>query len=411
MVSGPPHLGPAHPVSRAHYVHLSRRGVLGAGVTLAATPFALQGLANAAQGVVDAQQPVGIAEPTTIPTASSETSAMRIVAVEEHLTFPDLLAGIGSETLERNGWPAPGAPGFRAVVPPALEESGQGRLAAMDAAGVTTQVLSVPGPAAELLPGEAGIAMARECNDRLARLATTQPRRFAGFAHLPMRSPTAAADELERSVRDLGLKGALINGTIDGKLLDHLEFEPVLARAERLGVPLYIHPGVPPQNVRAAYYDDLPAEAPFLLSISGWGWHAETAVHILRLALSGALDRHPRLKLLIGHMGEGLPAMMERVERVFSRYSTAHLDRNAARAILDQVWVSTSGFTSVPAFLATLMTFGPDRLLFSADYPFGDTKAAVDFLMALPLSRTDRQKIAHANADALLTLAPTAASK
>ena len=269
----------------------------------------------------------------------------------------------------------------------------------------------MPGPGAELVAGEAGVTMARVCNDRLARLASGQPGRFAGFAHLPMRSPARAADELERAARDLGLKGALINGTIDGRFLDHPDFEPVLARAETLGVPLCIHPGLPPQNVRAAYYDDLPAEAPFLLSIAGWGWHAETAVHILRLALSGALDRHPRLQLLIGHMGEGLPAMMERVERVFCRYSEAHLERNAARAILDQVWVSTSGFTSVPAFLATLTTFGADRILFSTDYPFGDNKAAVDFLTALPLSPTDREKIAHANADALLALAPTATLK
>lgn len=330
---------------------------------------------------------------------------MRIIAVEEHLTFPDLLAQISPEALEANGWPRPGTPGFQAVVPPALGESGRGRLAAMDGAGVTLQVLSVPGPGAELVPGKTGIAMARECNDRLARLISAQPGRFKGFAHLPMRSPAAAADELERSVNDLGLNGALINGTTDGKFLDHFEFEPVLARAESLGVPLYIHPAVPPQSVRTAYFSDLPAEAPFMLAIAGWGWHAETAVHILRLALSGALDRHPRLKLLIGHMGEGLPAMIERVERVFSRYSSAHLDRNAAHAILDQVWVSTSGFTSVPAFLATLMTFGPDRLLFSADYPFGDTQAAVDFLMAFPLSPTDLQKMAHGNADALLSRA------
>ena len=149
----------------------------------------------------------------------------------------------------------------------------------------------------------------------------------------------------------------------------------------------------------------MPDPASFLLAIAGWGWHAETAVHVLRLALSGALDRHPRLKLLIGHMGEGLPTMMERVARVFSRYSAEHLQRNVAQAILDQVWLSTSGFASVPAFMAMLTTFGADRILFSVDYPFGDARSAVDFLTALPLAPRDRDKIAHANADALLGLA------
>jgi len=241
----------------------------------------------------------------------------------------------------------------------------------------------------------------------MAQLISAEPGRFAAFAHLPMRSPSAAADELERAVVECGLKGALISGTIDGKFLDAAEFAPVLARAERLDVPLYIHPGVPPEGVRAAYYDGFPDEASFLLAIAGWGWHAETAVHILRLALSGALDRHPRLKLLIGHMGEGLPTMMERVERVFGGYSNTHLERNAARAIIEQVWVSTSGFSSLPAFLAAFMTFGADRLLFSVDYPFGNNVAAVAFLKNLPVSPEDREKIAHKNADALLRLVPS----
>ena len=221
-----------------------------------------------------------------------------------------------------------------------------------------------------------------------------------------MRCPSAAADELERAVVECGLKGALISGTIDGKFLDAPEFAPVLARAERLEVPLYIHPGVPPKGVRAAYYDGLPDESSFILAIAGWGWHAEVAVHILRLAVSGALDRYPRLKLLIGHMGEGLPTMMERVERVFSAYSSTHLERNVARAILEQVWISTSGFSSMPAFLAAFMTFGADRLLFSVDYPFGNNSAGVAFLNNLPVSPQDREKIAYKNADTLLRLAP-----
>jgi predicted TIM-barrel fold metal-dependent hydrolase len=331
---------------------------------------------------------------------------MRIVAVEEHFTFPDILDRIDSGTLTENGWPAPGTPVFQAINPPALAETGEGRIAAMDAAAISMQVLSVPGPGAEIVSGLEGIAIAREFNDGMARLISAQPERFAGFAHLPMRTSSAAADELERAVTECGLKGALVSGTIDGKFLDALEFEPVLACAERLDVPLYIHPGVPPEGVRTAYYDGLPGAGSFMLAIAGWGWHAETAVHILRLALSGALDRHPRLKLLIGHMGEGLPTMMERVERVFGSYSKSHLQRNAARAIVDQVWVSTSGFSSMPSFLAALMTFGADRLLFSVDYPFGNNLAAVNFLNNLPVSPEDREKIAHKNADALLRLIP-----
>jgi uncharacterized protein len=329
---------------------------------------------------------------------------MRIVAVEEHFTLPDLLSRIDLATLDRNGWPAPGTTTFKTINPPALADTGQERIAAMDAAGIRMQVLSVPGPGAEIVSGSEGVAIAREFNDRMARLISAEPDRFAAFAHLPMRSPLAAADELERAVMECGLKGALISGTIDDKFLDAPEFESVLSRAEHLGVPLYIHPGVPLQTVRAAYYDGLPEDSSFMLAIAGWGWHAEVAVHILRLALSGALDRHPRLKLLIGHMGEGLPTMMERVERVFGTYSSTHLERNVARAILEQVWVSTSGFSSMPAFLAAFMTFGADRILFSVDYPFGNNLAAAGFLKSLPVSPEDRKKIAHQNADALLGL-------
>jgi hypothetical protein len=332
---------------------------------------------------------------------------MRIVAVEEHFVFADLLARIDSRTLEQNDWPAHGTPLHDLLNPPALADVGGQRLTAMDAAGITVQVLSVPGPGAELMAGAAGIAIAREYNDRLARLICRGSGRFSAFAHLPMMTPTAAAEELERAVTECGLKGALINGTVNGKFLDSAGFEPVLNCAERLNVPLYVHPGVPPQSVRDAYYSGLPGDASFMLAIAGWGWHAETAVNILRLALSGALERHPRLKLLIGHMGEGLPAMLERVERVFSGYSREYLGRCAARAIVEQVWVSTSGFAGIPAFLATLMTFGVDRILFSVDYPFGNNRKAAEFLMALPLSPGDRQKVAHGNADEILGLAPS----
>jgi hypothetical protein len=205
------------------------------------------------------------------------------------------------------------------------------------------------------MPPDQGLDLARAYNDRLKQLSD----RFAGFAHLPMTAPEAAADELQRAVENLGFCGALINGTTGGRFLDDPSFEPILARAAQLDVPLYLHPNLPPQVIRKAYYDGLPDVVSAILATGGWGWHAETAVHILRLVLSGALDRHPNLKLIIGHMGEGLPAMLARFN-VFNAAMSAYLKRTVSETILDQVWITTSGFFTLPPFMAALLTFGAE---------------------------------------------------
>ncbi len=329
---------------------------------------------------------------------------MRIVALEEHYTAPDLMARIGPAALTARGWPGPADRPARMAQTPQLRDAGPARLADMDAAGITVQVLSAGGPGADLMSPADGMALARDYNDRLRRIADDYPERFCGFAHLPMSAPEAAADELERAVRELGLKGALINGTTDGLFLDHERFAPILARAEALDVPLYLHPNLPPEPVRKAYYSDLPGYAGFILSCPGFGWHAETAIHVLRLVLSGALDRHPGLKLIVGHMGEGLPMMLDRFDETFDEFAAAHLSRTVGKAILDQVWITTSGFFSLPPFMAALLSFGVDRILFSVDYPHSANQDGVDFLHRLPVSPADKKKIAHANADALLKL-------
>lgn len=329
---------------------------------------------------------------------------MRIVALEEHFIAPGMMARIGPETLVARGWPHPDQQPGRMAHVAALEEAGLERLADMDRSGISLQVLSAGGPGADLLDPEDGLQFARAYNDRLRQIANDYPSRFSGFAHLPMSAPQAAADELERAVTDLGLKGALINGTTGGLFLDSDRFEPILARAEALDVPLYLHPSPPPAAIRSAYYVDLPGEAPALLSGPGFGWHAETAIHVLRLVLSGALARHPKLKLIVGHMGEGLPAMMGRADEVFTAYAAKLLDRSVAQTLLDQLWITTSGFFTMPPFIAALLTFGAERILFSVDYPFSSNQVAADFLKHLPVSPADKVKIAHANADALLKL-------
>jgi uncharacterized protein len=180
-----------------------------------------------------------------------------------------------------------------------LMEVGPNRIAEMDASGVTVQVLSTVGPGAERFDGGRGQEFARSSNDRLAALASDYPGRFRGFAHLPLSNPEAAADELERAVTGLSFCGALISGTIDGLFLDDPRFEPILERAERIERPIYLHPNTPPAAVRQSYYENLPGNAGALLANQGFGWHIETAIHVLRLVLSGVLTRHPNLKLLI----------------------------------------------------------------------------------------------------------------
>jgi uncharacterized protein len=329
---------------------------------------------------------------------------MRIVALEEHYTVPRIVAGIPVEAVTRRGFPGPDVVWSQVTKRGELADLGTARLADMDASGITVQVLSVAGPGADLVPGQQGIDMARAYNDALAEACARHPSRYRGFAHLPMLAPEKAADELERSVKDLGFHGVLVNGATDGRFLDDPAFEPILAKAEELDLPIYIHPGIPTQAVRGAYYDNLPGNFSFTFALAAWGWHAETAVHTLRLVLSGALDRHPRLKIVIGHLGEALPFMLDRIDETTAAEAKARLQRSVRQTILDQVWLTTSGFFTMAPFMAALMTFGADRILFSVDYPFASNARARAFLDALPVSPGDRAKIAHGNADRLLRL-------
>ena len=326
---------------------------------------------------------------------------MRVVALEEHFTIPSLMHRINPQAIARRGFP----PGFGAALEKQLADTDGQRIADMDEAGITMHVLSIAGPGADLIEGREGSALARDINDTLAGAVRAHPDRLAGFAHLPMASPEAAADELERTVGDHGFCGALINGLTDDRFLDDPVFEPILQRAENLDVPIYVHPNLPPEPVRKAYYEGLPGHAGFTLSIAGWGWHSEVAIHALRLALSGALDRHPRLKLIIGHMGEGLPAMLARCDQVFGR-DVRHLRRSLSETIVDQVYITTSGLFTQPPFEVALTVFGIDRVLFSIDYPYSSNRQGRAFLDSVKLAGGDLEKLAHANADQLLKLRP-----
>jgi predicted TIM-barrel fold metal-dependent hydrolase len=328
---------------------------------------------------------------------------MRIVALEEHFTVPSIVAKISAEAKAKRGFRPRNVPAGKTSPLDLLPDLGAQRLESMDEYGITQQVISLSGAGADLVDGQAGVAIAKEFNDALAEGCAKHPKRFAGFAHLPLRSPDAAAKELERCIKQLGFVGMLVNGATEDLFLDDPRFDPVLAAAEQLDVPIYLHPSLAPAAVRDNYYARLPGSAGAGLETAGWGWHSETAIHTLRLVLSGALDKHRKLKIIIGHMGEGLPVMLARIDDV-SEAHVQHLSRPVSQTILDQVWITTSGIFSQPPFIAALMTFGLDRILFSVDYPYAPNEAGRKFLDSLSLGPADLAKLAHGNADALLKL-------
>jgi predicted TIM-barrel fold metal-dependent hydrolase len=218
-----------------------------------------------------------------------------------------------------------------------------------------------------------------------------------------MASPDACGAELKRAAKDLKMVGAMIHGTCEGRFLDHPSYDGLLAAAVELDVPIYIHPSIPTPSVYDAYYSGLPEGADRVISTAGWGWHSEVAIHILRMLLAGTFDKHPKLKMIIGHMGEMLPVMLARLDEV-SVADVGHLKRLPSQTIIEQVWITTSGIFSQPPFIAALQTFGIDRIMFSVDYPFAPDARGRDFLNEVALAPADLAKLAHGNADALLKL-------
>lgn len=323
---------------------------------------------------------------------------MKTIAIEEHFSLVEVERALGRESAAGTN-----AVGPRAALSRKLADLGAERLADMDAAGITVQVLSLVAPGTQTLDAAAAAPLARLANDRLAEAIAARPDRYAGFATLPTPDPRAAAGELERAVTTLGLTGAMIHGTTGGRFLDDSAFWPIFEAAEHLDVPLYLHPAEPPAAVRAAYYAGFAPEVEFLLATSGWGWHIETGLHVLRLILAGVFDRFPRLRVVIGHMGEALPFFLARTSGRLSPAITG-LPRTVEEYLRTHVFITTSAFFTPPPLRCALEVLGADRILFAVDYPYSANTAGRAFLDTAPLDPADRELIAHGNAERLLGL-------
>jgi uncharacterized protein len=329
---------------------------------------------------------------------------MRIIALEEHFRIPQIHEANREHPLERM-YRDLGAAGFfpaDAEVPPGIGDLDARRIADMDAAGIDLQVLSHTVPAVEALPAAQAIELAAMANDAAADAAERHPGRFAGFATLPVGEPDAAARELERCVSEHGFVGAMVNGHVNGRYLDDEFFWSIFEAAARLEVPIYLHPNRPPTAVFEASYSGLPPLVSAMLATGAWGWHAETAVHALRLIAGGVFDRFPRLQMILGHMGEGLPALIWRADSVLN--PVCSLERPVREYFGANFHITTSAFFDRAAFAAAVAAIGVDRLLFSVDYPYSRNPVARAFLDGLDLTADERERIAHGNAERLLAL-------
>jgi uncharacterized protein len=324
---------------------------------------------------------------------------MRTITLEEHFVSPGFLAGPGKDFGEqlRNRGPR----GVR--IYEQLQDIGDKRIAEMDAAGIEMQVLSLNAPGVEQAEAADQLSIAVESNDFLAEAAKKNPRRFAAFAALATAVPDKAAEELDRRVRQQGFKGTLINGHTRGRYLDDKFFSPILERAEALNVPIYLHPTVPPKAVVEASFGGFSPSVTAMFASAGWGWHIETAVHLIRMILGGVFDRYPKLQVVIGHLGEGIPFMLPRLDKNLPKEVTK-LDRPLGAYLRENVHYTFGGFNFPTTFLNLLLEVGVGRIMFSVDHPYGSMAEARAFLQHLPVSEADRERIAHGNAERLLGL-------
>lgn len=282
---------------------------------------------------------------------------------------------------------------------PRLLDLGAGRLADMDANGVDMHLLSLTVPGVQMFEPDTAVELARLSNDRLSEAVRRHPTRFAGLASFAPQDPPAAAKEMERAINTLKLNGFLVNSHTENGYLDEPRFWPVLEAAEALGAPLYIHPRAPSDGMAAPFRD-------YRMEGSIWGYGIETGTHAVRLMLSGVLDRFPRLRIVLGHMGEALPFWLWRLDYMATPGARADL-RNQLKAseyLQRNFAITTSGLEDPLVLRFCVDKIGIDSVMWAIDYPYQPTAPAVAFLESALLSDQEREQIAHRNAERLFRI-------
>ncbi len=316
----------------------------------------------------------------------------KLIAIEEHFLTSDIrsawvTSAIGQEGTDRLD---------QGIIDERLVDLGTQRLALMDEAGVDVQVLSVTTPALHNLEPDQSVLLARQTNDFVAATIANHPTRFQGFATLPTASPAHVAAELERSVKQLGLKGGMLCGRTREKNLDHPDFLSLFETAARLDVPVFIHPQIPQRAVRDVYYSGFNDTVDTAFATFGLGWHYEAGIQFVRLIVAGVFDKFPSLQLILGHWGE---VILFYLERMNSLGQIANLQRPIADYFRQNLYVTASGMWSQAYLQRSLEIVGPERILFSTDYPYQyrPGRQARLFLEQAALSDEQKTLFAHGN--------------
>jgi len=370
-----------------HQGEITRRGFFERSAGALATAGILTGGLDATEAVPDLGKKLDTAKPDSAPVPGK-------IALEEHFALPG--------TIDASYTSLPTPESRRQI-----QDFGSGRIAEMDRGGVELRILSDSGPEnIQTIPNTSeAVARSRRSNNYLAEQIAKYPKRLKGFAALPMQDPQAAAQELTRCVKELGFCGALVNGfsqigeADSAVFYDLPQYRPFWATVQQLDVLFYLHPRFPLATRRQAY------EGHAWNAGSAWGFAVETSIHALRLMGSGLFDEYPKLKVILGHLGEGLPFGIWRVDNRISRTSVRPKAKlPMAHYLRENFYITTSGAFRTQALTDVIMEVGADRVLYSVDYPYEDMGEATEWFDNTPISEPDRLKIAHGNARQLFRL-------
>lgn len=322
---------------------------------------------------------------------------MKIITVEEHFDTPANVKNFNQYSKVKNNNPRQNELNHDLT-------SLQAHVDYMDKYNIDMQVISDAGNSPQVLPDNMVVSASKEQNDTLANNMTKFPKRFAGLAVLPVNLPEKAATELERSVKELGLKGGIISGSVNGQFLDDPKFEPIFAKAAELDVPLYLHPGIiTDEQLNMSYKNK--SYSPLLTTMMGgaaWGWHNEEGIQVVRLILGGIFEKYPKLKLITGHWGEFVPMFIERLDQFGA---IGGLKKPFSETYRKNIFITPSGMFTNPQLQLIKTEMGTDHMMYSEDYPYVKRENDVrKFITEADLTNPEKEAFAHGTAEKLFKL-------